>query len=236
MSGLMTTELTTRINHIQATIQQNCERYQRPFNDVNLIAVSKTRSAAEIAAVYDHAIHHFGENYLQEALPKIAALAHLSAICWHYIGRIQRNKTQSIATHFDWVHTVTNARHARRLSEQRPTHKPTLNVCIQVNIDNEVQKNRVSVTELGFIVDKIQQLPRLKLRGLMCIPQSQDIISKQRATFKRLRELQQHINQQHHLALDTLSMGMSADYVAAIAEGATMLRLGTAIFGPRSSI
>jgi pyridoxal phosphate enzyme (YggS family) len=173
----------------------------------------------------------FGENYLQEALPKIAALQGLP-ITWHFTGQIQANKTRSIATYFDWVHTVDRERSALRLDEQRPQQAPPLNVCIQVQLEDEPGKGGVQPTALLPLARRISELPRLRLRGLMCIPPHQEAYADQLALFRRLSDLMNEMNSQG-LTLDTLSMGMSMDLDAAIAAGATWVRIGTAIFGAR---
>ncbi len=215
------------------TLIRECEvRYGRPCGSVQLLAVSKTRPAADLREAYAGGQRHFGENYLQDALDKIDALGDL-ALCWHFIGPVQSNKTRSIAENFDWVHSVDRLKVASRLSEQRPAGKAPLNICLQVNISGEKSKSGISVEEAPDLVRAIADLPGVKLRGLMAIPRAGMSDTEQRETFARLSRLKQALLP---LApdLDTLSMGMSNDMEAAIAEGATMVRIGTALFGPRT--
>ena len=196
-----------------------------------MLAVSKTRSADAVAAALDCGLHRFGENYLQEALEKIGQLEG-RGIEWHFIGPIQSNKTRPIATHFDWVHSVDREKIARRLSEQRPGGSPPLQICLQVNISAETSKSGVLPEEVPALAEAIADLPGVKLRGLMAIPAATDDIAAQHAAFGKLRELFDDLNA-NGVGLDTLSMGMSGDMEAAIAEGATIVRIGTDIFGPR---
>ncbi len=197
---------------------------------VTLLAVSKTRSAPELATLADLGQRDFGENYLQEALEKMDALAERELI-WHFIGPIQSNKTRDIAARFHWVHSVDRLKVARRLSEQRPAGLPPLNICIQVNVDDEESKSGVPLAQVPALVEAVAGLPNLSLRGLMAIPRA-DSNDCNRAAF---RQLAMTLSQLRNTmpALDTLSMGMSADYRVAIEEGATVVRLGTALFGPR---
>lgn len=176
----------------------------------------------------------FGESYLQEALPKLDALSDLP-LTWHFIGQIQGNKTAQIAARFDWVHTVDRERIARRLNEQRPHYAPPLNVCIQVQLVEEAGKGGVAPGSVLALARSIGEMPRLRLRGLMCIPPLSEQFDEQLATFSRLRALAQEVQAAAGLSLDTLSMGMSDDLEAAIAAGATIVRIGTALFGPRST-
>lgn len=198
---------------------------------VTLCAVSKAQSADRIRAAYVAGQTVFGENYLQEALLKQQDLQDCN-IEWHFIGPIQSNKTQAIALHFDWVQSVDRLKIAQRLSAQRPTDKTPLNVCLQINISEEASKSGASRQEILTLAMQIKDLPNLKLRGLMAIPAPSQDESVQRDQFRQLRQLFELLNAQG-LALDTLSMGMSGDFVAAIAEGATLIRVGTAIFGNR---
>jgi len=198
---------------------------------VHLLAVSKTFPPAAVRAAHAAGQTAFGENYVQEGLDKIAALADLS-LEWHYIGPLQSNKTRVVAGHFAWVHTVDRLKIAERLAAQRPAALPDLNVCIQVNISGEASKSGVAPGELLPLARAVAALPRLKLRGLMAVPEPADGFEAQRAPFRRLRELLATL-QDAGLACDTLSIGMSADLEAAIAEGATIVRVGTAIFGQR---
>lgn len=201
---------------------------------VGLVAVSKTFPAARLREAFDAGQRQFGENYLQEALPKLEALADLPLV-WHYIGPIQSNKTRAIAEHFAWVHSVDRLRIAERLSEQRPPHLPPLEVCLQVNISDEPSKSGVVVGDTPALIAAVAGLPGLRLRGLMAIPEPTDDPGRQRAQFRRLRELRDAANAAGGLPapLDTLSMGMSDDLESAIAEGATLIRVGRAIFGAR---
>ncbi len=200
---------------------------------VKLLAVSKQHSAETIRALALAGQRDFGESYVQEAQRKQALLSDLP-LCWHFIGQIQSNKTRAIAEHFDWVHTLDRHKHAERLNEQRPTHLPALQVCIQVMLAEESGKGGLWPEEVLALAQQIQQLPRLKLRGLMCIPPPLTDPNAQLAQFQRMQALLKQLNT-HGLSLDTLSMGMSDDYVAAIAAGATIIRIGTAIFGQRNS-
>lgn len=204
----------------------------RSPDDIRLLAVSKSRGADAIEMAADTGQHEFGENYLQEAAGKIAALAG-NNLTWHFIGPIQSNKTRDIATQFDWVHSVDRFKIARRLSEQRPGGLPPLNICLQVNISAEASKSGVAPDQLEELAKATSDLPQLRLRGLMAIPAPAETCAAQREPFARLR---QHFSrlQQAGLALDTLSMGMSDDLEAAILEGSTLVRVGTAIFGPRA--
>jgi hypothetical protein len=198
---------------------------------VQLLAVSKTRPAEDIRAALQAGQTRFGESYLQDALPKIEALDG-EAIEWHFIGPIQSNKTRDIARHFAWVHSVDRLKIARRLSEQRPDNLPPLNICLQINISGEVSKSGVVPQDAGSLAQAIAELPRLRLRGLMAIPAAVADEAQQRIPFSRMRKLYESLNH-HGLHLDTLSMGMSNDFEVAIEEGATIVRIGSAIFGPR---
>jgi hypothetical protein len=208
-------------------------RYGRAVDSVQLIAVSKTQPAAVIRAAAALGQTDFGENYLQEALPKIAALADLP-LTWHFIGQLQANKTRAVAEHFQWVHTLDRERIAVRLNEQRNPHAPPLNVCIQVRLEDEPGKGGISRTELAPLARRVLELPRLRLRGLMCIPPPRTGFEAQRQLFAELADCARELRAQG-MALDTLSMGMSGDLEAAIAAGATCVRIGTAIFGERKS-
>ena len=200
----------------------------RDLDGIGLLAVSKTKPAAAVREAFAAGVRDFGENYLQEALDKQAELSELPLI-WHFIGPIQSNKTKPIAEHFAWVHSVDRLKIAQRLSEQRPTGLPPLNICLQVNVSAEDSKSGCAPAELAALAQAVSQLPNLRLRGLMAIPEPTDDVAAQRAAFARLRELRDGLP----LPLDTLSMGMSHDLDAAIAEGATWVRIGTALFGAR---
>jgi len=199
-----------------------------------LLAVGKTFAPEALREAFDAGQRAFGENYVQEALDKMAALADLrERIEWHLIGPLQGNKTREVAASFDWVHSVDRWRIAERLSAQRPAEAPLLNVCLQVNISGEASKSGVAAQDLPALARAVAALPRLALRGLMAIPEPAGDFAAQRAPHRRLRELLRALREEDGLALDTLSMGMSADLEAAIAEGATIVRVGTAIFGAR---
>ncbi|KTT29695.1 YggS family pyridoxal phosphate-dependent enzyme [Pseudomonas rhizoryzae] len=195
---------------------------------VGLLAVSKTKPAAALREAAAAGLRDFGENYLQEALDKQTELTDLPLV-WHFIGPIQSNKTRAIASHFDWVHSVDRLKIAQRLAEQRPPERGPLNICLQVNVSGEASKSGCHPDELPALATLVSQLPNLRLRGLMAIPEPTDDPASQRAAFARLRTLSEALN----LDLDTLSMGMSQDLEAAIAEGATWVRIGTALFGAR---
>ena len=203
----------------------------RAPDDISLLAVSKTFAPEAIREAYQAGQTRFAESYVQEALHKIAAL-HDLPLEWHYIGPIQSNKTRAIAEHFAWVHSVDRLKIAERLSGQRPAHFPPLQVCLQVNISGEASKSGAPPGETAQLAMAIAQLPHLRLRGLMAVPEPGDDVAAQRAAFARLRRLFEQLNRQG-LQLDTLSMGMSHDFAAAIAEDATMVRVGSAIFGQR---
>ncbi|HIG67765.1 MAG TPA: YggS family pyridoxal phosphate-dependent enzyme [Porticoccaceae bacterium] len=209
---------------------------QRPASEVTLLAVSKTRTPEQVKQANDNGLTSFGENYLQEALKKVYALKPL-ILDWHFIGPIQSNKTRQIAENFAWVHSVDRLKIAQRLSAQRPATMPPLNICLQVNIDDEPTKAGFESSGLLGVVAEIARLPNLRLRGLMAIPEARKDKQEQRIPFRQLRKLRDEINQSldNSQKLDTLSMGMSADLEAAILEGATIVRVGTDIFGPRST-
>ncbi|WP_395505225.1 YggS family pyridoxal phosphate-dependent enzyme [Ectopseudomonas hydrolytica] len=220
--------IAENIAKVGARIREAAQASQRNFADIGLLAVSKTKPADAIREAHAAGLRDFGENYLQEALEKQAALSDLPLI-WHFIGPIQSNKTRPIAEHFDWVHSVDRLKIAQRLSDQRPAHLAPLNICLQVNVSFEPSKSGCSPEELPELAQAITALPNLKLRGLMAIPEPTDDIAAQHAAFARLRQLRDDLG----LQLDTLSMGMSHDLEAAIAEGATWVRIGTALFGAR---
>lgn len=226
------TAITPNLQAINDAISQAVSMAHRPRGSVDLLAVSKGFPAVAVREAYQAGQRAFGESYVQEALEKIELLRDLS-IQWHFIGPIQSNKTRAIATNFVWVHSVDRLKIAERLSAQRPTGLPPLNICIQVNVSGEDSKSGVAPEGLSDLVRAVVGLPRLKLRGLMAIPAPADELEAQRVPFAKLRELMQQINMQG-FALDTLSMGMSHDFTAAILEGATIVRAGTAIFGERN--
>lgn len=227
----MTTEFADRLRAVRDRIHAAEQRFQRPPGAVRLLAVSKTQPVTAVAAMAAAGQTGFGENYVQEALDKMTELAAL-ALEWHFIGPIQANKTRPIAERFAWVHSVDRLKLAERLSAQRPASLPPLNVCLQVNIDREPTKHGLDPAEVSAIAAAVAVLPRLRLRGLMAIPAPVTDFAAQRPAFARLRILQDQLTAAG-LALDTLSMGMSDDLEAAIAEGATLVRVGTALFGPR---
>jgi pyridoxal phosphate enzyme (YggS family) len=208
-------------------------RYGRDPDSVRLIAVAKTQPAEAIRALAELGQQDFAENYVQEAVPKLAALADLP-LTWHFIGQLQANKTRVVAEHFHWVHTLDRERIAARLSEQRSAHAPPLNICIQVRLADEPGKGGITKTELAPLARRVLELPRLKLRGLMCIPPPREGFEEQRQLFAELADCAQELREQG-IPLDTLSMGMSGDLEAAVAAGATQVRIGTAIFGERKS-
>ena len=224
--------LSDNISKLLQRVRLSAEKSQRSECDILVLAVSKTRPAADIRAAHDCGLLEFGESYLQEALVKMPELEDLD-LTWHFIGPIQSNKTRAIAGHFDWVHSVDRSKIARRLSEQRPQDMAPLQVCIQVNISGESSKSGATLEELPQLVREIITLPRLRLRGFMAIPAATGDTRLQRQSFGRLRTALAQL-QVIAPAMDTLSMGMSADIEAAIAEGATIVRAGTAIFGSRN--
>ncbi|MGD9000234.1 MAG: YggS family pyridoxal phosphate-dependent enzyme [Granulosicoccaceae bacterium] len=224
-------DIQQRLNKVRDRIQRAEQTHGRHPGSVQLLAVSKTHPVEAIREAVAAGQRAFGENYLQDALQKIDALTDLE-LEWHFIGAIQSNKTRDIATHFDWVHTLEREKIARRLSAQRPVHLPPLNVCLQVNISGEASKAGLDPAAVAELAATVSDLPRLRLRGLMAIPQAETDPARQRRAFRALATLQQQLIA-GGLLLDTLSMGMSNDLEAAIAEGATIVRIGTAIFGER---
>ena len=227
----MRIDFVVRRQSLLARIRAAEQRHHRPSGSVQLLAVSKTQPVAAIAALAATGQSAFGENYAQEAFDKIAALATLD-LEWHFIGPLQANKTRAVAERFAWVHSVDRLKIAERLSVQRPIELPPLNICLQVNIDREPAKHGLDPSEVAAVAQAVAALPNLRLRGLMAIPAPVADFAAQRRPLARLRELQESLNSAG-LALDTLSMGMSDDLEAAIAEGATWVRIGTALFGPR---
>lgn len=224
--------MKNRLQVVKSRIEAACRASGRYARDIVLVAVSKGQDAAAILAVFDQAQRDFGESYVQEALDKMAALADMP-ITWHFIGPLQSNKTRAVAEHFDWVHSVDRAKIAERLAAQRPEALPALNVCLQVNISGEASKSGVAPDQLGALAQAVARLPRLRLRGLMAIPEPTDDVALARERFLALARLRDELNGQGY-GLDTLSMGMSDDFEAAIESGSTMVRIGTAIFGPRA--
>ena len=220
--------IADNILQVSSRIQAAAKAAHRDENSIHLLAVSKTKPAQALREAYAAGLRDFGENYLQEALGKQLELADLPLI-WHFIGPIQSNKTRAIAEHFDWVHSVDRLKIAQRLSEQRPAELPPLNICIQVNVSGEASKSGCTPDDLPALAAAISTLPRLKLRGLMAIPEPTDDRTEQDAAFAAVQKLQASLD----LPLDTLSMGMSHDLESAIAQGATWVRIGTALFGAR---
>ncbi len=216
---------------VRARISELERRYHRPPGSVALLAVSKTKPAGAVRAGITAGQRAFGENHLQDAMTKVEALAG-QGVSWHFIGAVQSNKTRPIATHFDWVHGIEREKIATRLSAQRPADREPLDVCIEVNVSEEATKSGVPPGEVEPFARRIRALPGLRLRGLMAIPRPAADFETQRVPFRLLREILDDLNAKG-LELDTLSMGMTGDLEAAIAEGATIVRIGTAIFGPR---
>jgi pyridoxal phosphate enzyme (YggS family) len=229
--------IAQNLQAVIATIVAAEREAGRPEGAVQLLAVSKTFGPEAVLQAVQAGQRAFGENYLQEGLDKIRALAAATptpdqVLEWHFIGPIQSNKTRPIAEHFDWVHTVEREKIATRLSEQRPAGLAPLNICLQVNISGEASKSGAAPDEVAALARAVAGLPRLRLRGLMAIPEPEDDVEQQRAAFRRVRELYELLRGEG-LALDTLSMGMSGDMRAAVLEGATIVRVGSAIFGAR---
>ncbi len=220
--------IAKNIAKVRTRIREAAQACGRDPQTVGLLAVSKTKPAAAVREAHACGQRDFGENYLQEALNKQAELSDLP-LTWHFIGPIQSNKTRPIAEHFAWVHSVDRLKIAQRLSEQRPTQLPPLNICLQVNVSGEASKSGCTPDELPTLAKAVSQLPNLRLRGLMTIPEPTSDVAQQHAACARLRQLRDDLN----LELDVLSMGMSDDLEAAIAEGATWVRIGTALFGAR---
>jgi pyridoxal phosphate enzyme (YggS family) len=223
--------LTLHVNHVRSRIRSAATAAGRDPESITLVAVTKAKTAESVRLAATAGVTDFGENYLQEAQVKMDQVADLK-LKWHFIGGIQSNKTRAIAERFDWVQSVDRLSVARRLSEQRPFHAPPLNVCIQVALVPERTKGGVAPDELATLAGAIAGLPRLRLRGLMCVPPPQANGAAERAMFARLRVALEDLNA-GGLKLDTLSMGMSGDFESAIAEGATLVRIGTALFGAR---
>jgi pyridoxal phosphate enzyme (YggS family) len=223
--------LAPNVRAVRERIRRAAATAGRNVDCVTVLAVSKTHSVDLIRGAAQEGLEHFGESYVQEALPKIETLRDLE-LTWHFIGQLQGNKTRTVAENFNWVHGVDRPRIARRLSDQRPFHAPPLNVCLQVNIGGESTKGGVTPEELPALAREVATLPRLALRGLMCIPPPEDDLIRQRHWFSETARLLRSLHVPG-TTLDTLSMGMSDSLEAAIEEGATLVRIGTAIFGPR---
>lgn len=220
-----------RLTQVKQQISELEQKYHRQAGSVSLLAVSKRKPADMIETAITAGQLDFGENYLQEALEKISAINHAN-VHWHFIGPIQSNKTREIAEHFHWAHTIDRLKIAKRLSEQRPQELPPLNVCIQLNISEEESKSGIMTSELPHLAAEIDALPRLKLRGLMALPKPSEALDEQREQFRAVRHCFEDLRQRG-MSLDTLSLGTSGDMEAAIAEGSTIVRIGTALFGAR---
>jgi len=230
---MSSSHVARHLEEVRQRIAKAAADASRDASTVTLLAVSKTFPAEDVRAAFNAGQRAFGENYVQEAVSKIAELADLrSEIEWHFIGPLQSNKTKVVAENFDWVHSVDRLKIAERLNEQRPDGMPRLNVCLQINVSGEDSKSGVAPDDALALARQIAALPRLRLRGLMAIPEPAGTLDEQRAPHRRLREIMDTLRADG-LELDTLSMGMSADIEAAILEGATMVRIGTAIFGAR---
>ena len=218
------------IQKIILDIKENCNLSKRSVEDVILIGASKSQTIEKIIVAYEEGIKNFGENYLQEAEEKISKLD--QDIIWHFIGSIQSRKAKRIAEIFDWVHTIDSFKVAEKLNSSRPKSKGALNACLQLNIDDEESKSGLKIENLEEIIQKMEALENLKIRGLMVIPKPRDSEEEQREVFRKVKEIYDSLVRQGH-NFDTLSMGMTSDYGVAIQEGATMIRIGTGIFGPR---
>jgi pyridoxal phosphate enzyme (YggS family) len=223
--------LEVRVNHVRSRIRQAALAADRDPGSVTLVAVSKSKPAESVRAAATAGVTDFGENYLQEASLKLDALVDLP-LSWHFIGALQSNKTRAVAERFAWVHSIDRFSVARRLSEQRPFHAAPLNLCIQVAVVPEPNKRGITPGSLPELAARLRDQPPTRLRGLMCIPPPQPTVAEERAVFAQLRALFEELNDRGY-GLDTLSMGMSGDYESAIAEGATHVRIGTALFGNR---
>ncbi|MEK7990948.1 MAG: YggS family pyridoxal phosphate-dependent enzyme [Thiotrichaceae bacterium] len=227
------TDIVANLKKVKQDIQHYAQQVKRNPDEIQLLAVSKTHTVDKILLAYEQGQRQFGENYLQHAVPKAIELNQFD-IEWHFIGKIQSNKTRQIATHFAWVQTLDNEKHAQRLSQQRPSNLPALNICIQVNISEESQKAGILLKDILFLANIINELPNLNLRGLMAIPAASQDFQQQNQTFNLLHQAYQGLKAEYS-HIDTLSMGMTSDIQAAIAQGSTMVRIGTGIFGTRET-
>jgi pyridoxal phosphate enzyme (YggS family) len=221
------------VQNAQSRIANACRAVARSVDSVTLLAVSKGQSSAAIDCAARAGVEHFGENFLQESLPKIESLGGLE-LCWHFIGRLQANKTRAVAENFAWVHAVDRLKIAERLSAQRPDHAPPLNLCLQLHVGGEQSKGGVEAADIAPLAAAVRALPRIRLRGIMSMPPAESAVDRQRQWFRETRQVFDYLNERG-MGLDTLSMGTSGDFEAAIAEGATLVRIGTAIFGPRDT-
>ena len=229
--------VTENLRKIRDLLDKSAVDAGRQPGDVRLLAVSKKQPLEKVLEAAAAGQRDFGENTVQEGIEKVTKLAQnelAQGLSWHFIGHLQSNKTRTVAEHFDWVHTIDKLKTARRLSDQRPDGRENLNVCLQVNVDNEAAKSGVSVDGVIELALAVNEMPRLTLRGLMCLPAIRDGFDEQRVPFARLREIAETLSDEG-IDIDTLSMGMTDDYRAAIFEGATIVRIGTAVFGPRQS-
>ena len=226
------TSISQNLHSVEQRIADIAQHCGRSSQEITLLAVSKTKPESDIVAAYHAGQRCFGENYVQEGVSKISALAHLSDIDWHFIGPLQSNKSRLVAEHFAWCHTVDRLKLAQRLSAQRPEHLPPLNVLIQVNISDESSKSGIQVDELNELAAAIYQLPQLRLRGIMAIPAPEPDYLRQLAVCQHMAKLY-HALVEHYPEIDTLSLGMSDDLDAAITAGSTLVRVGSAIFGAR---
>jgi hypothetical protein len=214
-------------------IAQSIKSADRPANSVKLLAVSKTKPVSDLQQAYDAGQRLFGENYVQEGIEKVKALNHLNEIEWHFIGPLQSNKTKLVAEHFDWVQSVDRFKIAQRLANQRPSHLSPLNICIQINVDDESSKSGIIIDQVSAFASQIMALPNLRLRGLMAIPKASNDKRQLTKSFQAMRSVYHDLKAQYS-SIDTLSMGMSSDLTLAIESNTTMVRIGTAIFGARN--
>lgn len=224
--------IADNLQTVHSRIQAAEQLAGRPTGQVNLLAVSKTQPAAQIRAAFEAGQLAFGENYVQEGVEKAIELRDLN-LQWHFIGPLQSNKTRLVAQHFSWIHSIDRLKIAQRLAEQRDIYLPPLQICLQINVSGEESKSGIHPDELPELAQAVAALPRLNLRGLMCIPEPTEELAILRSRFALLRELKDSLNTRYNMALDTLSMGMSHDIETAILEGSTCVRVGTAIFGQR---
>ena len=222
--------ISSNLHKINQNIEENCKLSGRKPDEIILIGASKAQTIKSIKEAYESGLTHFGENYLQEAEEKIENLSR--DLVWHYIGSIQSRKAKRIAEIFDWVHTVDSVKVAMKLNNARPKSKGFLNVCLQINIDNEESKSGLDLKEIDSFIEQTKTLENLKVRGLMVIPKPRENLGEQKEVFAMVKNIFLALNEKGN-SFDTLSMGMSSDYAAAIQEGATMVRVGTGIFGPR---
>ncbi|WP_434931416.1 YggS family pyridoxal phosphate-dependent enzyme [Shewanella sp. HL-SH5] len=230
----MNTTIADRLSIAQSRMNQAAQKCSRSPSEIKLLAVSKTKPISDIIEAYQAGQRLFGENYVQEGEQKIIAMQQAYPdIEWHFIGPLQSNKTKIVAEHFDWMHTLSREKTAKRLNDQRPAQKAPLQVCIQVNISQEDTKSGIDAQAVIELAKQISQMPNLSLRGVMAIPTATDDVNVQQAEFSQLKQIYQHLQQQFE-GIDTLSMGMSGDLDMAIANGSTMVRIGSAIFGDRA--